>query len=174
MARPRRAQPAIGAPSPGFRHPSDRRLSHHLGYGLRQAFVVPGVRLLIGIFVAVALTWALFVAALVVLKPKGIDFTEAKRLVPDIVRLLRALAGDRDLPPGVRGRLGLLVAYLALPFDLVPDFIPVLGYADDVIVVSLVLRSVVRIAGPGAVDAHWNGTLQGLSMVHSLAGLRHR
>ncbi|HUP86907.1 MAG TPA: DUF1232 domain-containing protein [Acidimicrobiales bacterium] len=130
------------------------------------------VRLLIGIVIALALTWAVFVAALVVFKPKGIDFKEAKRLVPDLVRLLRALAADPDLPPGVRRRLGLLLAYLALPFDLIPDFIPVLGYADDVIVVALVLRSVVRAAGPHAVDVHWSGTSQGLSLVHSLAGVR--
>lgn len=130
------------------------------------------VRLLIGIVIALALTWAVFVAALVVFKPNGIDFKEAKRLVPDLVRLLRALAADSDLPPGVRRRLGLLLAYLALPFDLIPDFIPVLGYADDVIVVALVLRSVVRAAGPHAVDAHWSGTPQGLSLVRSLAGVR--
>ena len=130
------------------------------------------VRSIGGIVVALGLTWAVFVAALVIFRPKGIDLQEAKRLVPDLVRLLRALAADSDLPAGVRRRLGLLLAYLALPFDLVPDFIPVLGYADDVIVVALVLRSVVRSAGPRAVDAHWSGTSQGLSLVHSLAGLR--
>lgn len=140
---------------------------------LRQAVVVL-LRILIGVAMTLALTWAVFVAALVVLKPKGIDFNEAKRLVPDLARLLRALEGDRDLPRGVRKRLGLLLAYLALPFDLIPDFIPVLGYADDVIVVALVLRSVIRAAGPEAVDARWTGTPEGLSVVHSLAGLRHR
>ena len=134
---------------------------------------MPVLRVLVGISIALGLTWAVFLTALVVLKPKGIDFNEAKRLVPDLVRLLRALAGDRNLPPGLRRRLGLLLAYLALPFDLVPDFIPVLGYADDVIVVALVLRSVVRAAGPHAVDRHWTGTSHGLSLVHSLAGLRH-
>jgi uncharacterized membrane protein YkvA (DUF1232 family) len=131
-------------------------------------------RSLLGIVIALGLTWAVFVGALVVFKPRGIDFEEAQRVVPDLVRLLRALAGDQDLPPGVRRRLGLLMTYLALPFDLVPDFIPVLGYADDVIVVALVLRSVVRAAGPQAVDAHWTGTSQGLSLVHSLAGVRPR
>ena len=55
-------------------------------------------------------------------------------------------------------RLWLLLGYLALPIDLVPDFIPVLGYADDAIVVALVLRSVVRRAGPDAIERHWPGT----------------
>jgi len=55
------------------------------------------LRILIGLAVTLALTWAVFVAALVVLKPNGIDLNEAKRLVPDLARLLRALAGDRAL-----------------------------------------------------------------------------
>lgn len=67
--------------------------------------------------------------------------------------------------------LWLLVAYLALPIDLVPDFIPVLGYADDAIVVALVLRSVVRGAGPQALERHWPGTQDGLAAVRRLAGL---
>ncbi len=66
---------------------------------------MPVVRLLIGIVVVLGLTWVLFMAALILFKPKGINFAEAKRLVPHIVRLLRALAGDRDLPPSVRRRL---------------------------------------------------------------------
>ena len=54
------------------------------------------------------------------------------------------------------------MAYLALPIDLMPDFIPVLGYADDVVITALVLRSVVRRAGPDAVIRHWPGTDAGL------------
>jgi hypothetical protein len=50
------------------------------------------------------------------------------------------------------------MVYLAIPIDLVPDFVPVLGYADDAIIVTLVLRSVVRRAGLGAVRHHWPGT----------------
>jgi uncharacterized membrane protein YkvA (DUF1232 family) len=97
---------------------------------------------------------------------------EAIRLLPDVVRLLRRLAADRTLPRGVRIRLALLLGYLALPVDLVPDFIPVLGYADDAIVVVLALRSVVRHAGPEALARHWPGTPGGLRAVRRLAGLR--
>lgn len=74
-------------------------------------------------------------------------------------------------PPGVRWRLWLLLGYLLLPIDLVPDFLPVIGYADDVVVLALVLRSVVRRAGPQALERHWPGTPAGLALVRRLAGL---
>ena len=62
---------------------------------------------------------------------------EGMRLLPDVIRLLRRLAADRSVPRGVRIRLGLLLAYLLMPIDLVPDFIPVIGYADDAIIVAI-------------------------------------
>lgn len=52
-----------------------------------------------------------------------------------------------------------------------PDFIPVVGYADDAVVVVLALRSVVRAAGPEALDRHWPGTTDGLTTLKRLAGL---
>lgn len=125
----------------------------------------------VGIVVGLAAAWMVFIGVLLVFRPRGINLSEAKRLVPDIARLLRALAGDPSLSRGVRRRLGLLLAYLAMPFDLVPDFIPVLGYADDVVVVALVLRSVVRRAGFEAVERHWPGTPAGLALVRSLSGI---
>ena len=72
----------------------------------------------------------------------------------------------------MRWRLGALIAYLAMPVDLVPDFLPVVGYADDALVVAFALRSVVRAAGPEAIDRHWTGTPQGLLAVRRLAGVR--
>ncbi len=96
---------------------------------------------------------------------------ETLRLLPDVIRLLRRLATDPALPRGVRVRLWLLLGYLLLPFDLIPDFIPVLGYADDALVVALVLRSVTRRAGADALARHWPGTPAGLRTVQRLAGL---
>jgi uncharacterized membrane protein YkvA (DUF1232 family) len=62
----------------------------------------------------------------------------------------------------------LLLGYLALPFDLIPDFVPVLGYADDAIIVALVLRSATRSAGPDALAKHWPGTPEGLAALKRL------
>ena len=103
--------------------------------------------------------------------PEVVTMREALRLLPDVLRLVKRLAADRTLPRSVRFRLFVLVAYLAVPFDLIPDFIPVLGYADDALAVALVLRSVVRKAGPDALDRHWPGTAQGLLLVKRLVGV---
>jgi uncharacterized membrane protein YkvA (DUF1232 family) len=102
--------------------------------------------------------------------PETIRLGDALRLLPDLVRLLRRLAADPSLPHGVRLRLFLLLAYLAAPIDLVPDVVPILGYADDVLIVALVLRSVVRRAGSEAVRRHWPGTPDGLQVLLQLSG----
>src|SRR5215468_8886691 len=100
-------------------------------------------RTLIGIAAALVVAWVALAIALLVAKPRGVRLSEAVRLLPDLLRLLRRLATDPAMPRSVRIRLILLLAYLALPIDIIPDFIPVLGYADDAIIVALVLRSTV-------------------------------
>ncbi|QFZ19194.1 YkvA family protein [Saccharothrix syringae] len=127
--------------------------------------------LALGLAAALLAAWLVLLLALVVARPRGNLLREALRLLPDVLRLVRRLAADRTLPRGVRVRLGLLLAYLALPVDLIPDFIPVLGYADDAIIVTAVLRSVVRRAGLDAVRAHWPGTEDGFAAVVRLTGL---
>ena len=119
---------------------------------------------------SLVLLWLVMLALLWRAKPDEVTLRDAVRLVPDLLRLLKRLAGDKTLPRGVRVRLWLLIGYLAMPIDLVPDFIPVLGYADDVMVVAIVLRSVVRAAGPEALDRHWPGTPEGLRVVRMLCG----
>lgn len=118
---------------------------------------------LIGVVAGLLLCWAGLVGVLWLSRPDELRLRELLRLLPDTLRLVRRLAGDSSLPTGVRVRLWLLLAYLASPIDLVPDVIPVLGYADDAVVVALVLRSVVRRAGPDAVSRHWPGTPEGLA-----------
>lgn len=71
----------------------------------------------------------------------------------------------------MRVRLWLLFAYLAMPFDIVPNFIPVVGYADGAIIVCGVLRSVLRRAGAEAVRRHWPGTEDGLAALWAVARL---
>jgi uncharacterized membrane protein YkvA (DUF1232 family) len=129
---------------------------------------------LLGLLAGLAVAYAALVVVLLVSArrhPEALGLRAVLRLLPDLLRLLRSLATDRDVPRGVRVRLVLLLAYLACPIDLVPDVVPVLGYADDVLVVALVLRSVVRRAGADALRRHWSGTEEGLAAVERLAGL---
>lgn len=124
----------------------------------------------LGVVGGVLLLWLALIAALWFTRPDELRLRDLVRLLPDVIRLLRRLAADATLPRGVRVRLWLLLGYLAMPIDLVPDVIPVIGYADDAIVVALVLRSVVRRAGPDAVVRHWPGTPDGLVALQRLTG----
>ena len=128
--------------------------------------------LVVSIGVGFALGYLALLAALLVARPKGNLLAEAMRLLPDLLRLLRRLAADGNVPRAARVRLGLLLGYLAIPFDLVPDFVPVLGYADDAIIVSLLLRSVARRAGAPLVRRHWPGTDDGLAALARLTGMQ--
>lgn len=131
----------------------------------------------VAIGIAIALAGALLVAWLALVlyvwvrRPEEGTVAVALRLLPDTIRLLRALAADALVGRSVRLRLLLVFAYLAFPIDLVPDFIPVIGYADDVVIVAAVLRSVVRRAGPEAVRRNWPGTREGLVALWRLARL---
>lgn len=127
--------------------------------------------LLVSVGAALVLLWVVLVAFLL-RSGRGLgELAEAARLLPDLLRLVSRLARDDSLPRGVRVRLWLLLGYLASPLDLIPDFIPVVGYADDAVIVAIALRSVVRRAGPEPLERHWPGTSRGLSVVRRLAGL---
>jgi uncharacterized membrane protein YkvA (DUF1232 family) len=123
---------------------------------------------LLGVLAGLVLLWLMLVLALWLAKPDETRVKELLRLLPDVLRLVARLARDESLPRGVRWRLWLLLGYLALPIDLIPDFVPVLGYADDAVVVALVLRSVIRKAGHDAIVRHWPGTPAGLASLDRL------
>jgi uncharacterized membrane protein YkvA (DUF1232 family) len=135
---------------------------------------VEWVRLVGAVVGGLLVLWLLLLGLLWRARPDELTARGALRLLPDVVRLVRRLAADRSLPRGVRIRLWLLLGYLLSPIDLVPDMIPVLGYADDVVVVAWALRSVVRRAGAGALARHWPGEPAGLAAVTRLAGVGAR
>jgi uncharacterized membrane protein YkvA (DUF1232 family) len=127
--------------------------------------------LLIAAAIGLLASWIALIVTLAIIRPRGSSLGESVRLLPDLLRLVRRLAADRSLPRGVRIQLGLLLIYLASPFDLIPDFVPVLGWADDAIIVTAVLRSVVRRVGLLAIREHWPGTDDGLAALGRLTGL---
>jgi len=116
----------------------------------------------------VLVAWAAGVALLVASERRS-DARALVRFIPDCLQLFRLLLSDKRIP---RSRKILLVAalgYLALPFDLVPDFIPFAGQLDDVIVIGLVLRAVLRSAEPGLLREHWPGPPQSVAMLERVA-----
>lgn len=138
--------------------------------------------ILISVAATLLAAWLLLVTALIVGRAKGVPATEGLRVLPDVLRLLRRLAADPALPRPVRARAWIALAWLLSPIDLIPEFLPVIGPADDIIVVTILLRSMIRRAGPEAVQRHWSGTPQGLAVLARLcklpilppAALQHR
>lgn len=94
---------------------------------------------------------------------------ELAELLPDCVGLFRRLATDPRVPRRAKLVLVLLAAYLASPLDLIPDFVPVVGLADDAILAALAAAYLVRSAGRDVVEAHWSGSDAGLRVVLALA-----
>ncbi len=127
--------------------------------------------LLIALASGLLVAWLALIVVLLIARPRGGVLREALRILPDLLRLLPRLAADRALPHRVRVGLTVLLAYLASPIDLIPDFIPVLGYADDAVVVAVALRWVVRRAGVEAVRRNWPGTEDGFAVLCRITGL---
>jgi uncharacterized membrane protein YkvA (DUF1232 family) len=118
---------------------------------------------------ALVLVYAGAVGTLVVIGRK-MEARALARFVPDCLVLFRRLLSDPRVSRGRKLLLVALVAYLVMPFDLIPDFIPVAGQLDDAILVALVLRTVLRAAGADLVREHWPGPEASLDTVLRLAG----
>jgi len=122
----------------------------------------------IGLAVALALYFASALALLVL--GRRTDARAWAGLVPDCVILVARLMRDSRVPRSHKLLLAALVGYLSLPFDLVPDFIPVIGALDDAIIIAIVLRMLFRRSGPALVRQHWPGPQRSLDVMLRLAG----
>jgi uncharacterized membrane protein YkvA (DUF1232 family) len=122
--------------------------------------------LIVGLGVTFAV-YALAVLALVALGRRS-DARALAGFIPDCLVFVKRLLGDQRVPRRRKLLLGALVGYLAMPVDLVPDFIPVAGQLDDAILVALVLRAVLRSGGEELLDEHWGGPARSLELVRRL------
>jgi uncharacterized membrane protein YkvA (DUF1232 family) len=152
------------------------RVTHarHTLWSSQNERVTDGWAIAIGVAGGLVLLWAaLLVALWLQVRRAGgtADWREAVRLVPDVIRLLRRLVADRTVPRTVRWSLIALLAYLLSPIDLVPDFVPLLGYADDAIAVAFVLRFAIARAGVERIEQHWPGTPTGLAGLLRVVGV---
>ncbi len=129
------------------------------------------MRELLIVLAVVLLVWVVALGVLLLVGRK----IAAKRLltlVPNLVSLFRGLLGDDRVPLASKVLLGAGLVWIVSPIDLVPEFIPVLGPFDDAIVGALVLRHVVRRAGPSVVAEHWRGDDATLAVLLRVAGVR--
>lgn len=78
-------------------------------------------------------------------------------LLPDLFAMLVRLMGDPRVPAGAKVRLGIAIAYVISPIDLVPDFLPLVGVGDDLALLILALADLVEEAPPEALREHWSG-----------------
>jgi uncharacterized membrane protein YkvA (DUF1232 family) len=123
--------------------------------------------LFVGLGVCVLLYALLVIALLIAGRPESARALAG--FIPDCVVLCGRLLRDPRVPRRKKALLVGLAGYLALPFDLVPDFIPLAGQLDDVMIVALVLRSFVRGGGEPIVREHWPGPENSLAIVLRLA-----
>ena len=122
-------------------------------------------RWVVGVAVGLLLVWAAFVGLLWILKPTDTRLSDLVRVVPDVLRLVRLLIGDRTAPMGARVAVVGLLAWLLNPIDIIPEFIPILGPLDDVVVAVLVLRYVRNRLGEEGFRRRWPGTDDGYSLL---------
>lgn len=125
----------------------------------------------LGVVISLAAIWLLLAIVLLVKRPDRATIAAASKLPGDLVRLSRNLLRDGDLPRGARIRLWILLVYLLSPIDLVPDFVPLIGYADDVVVTTFLLRGTARAIGQEAIEDAWSGSEANLDVVLRLCGL---
>jgi len=126
--------------------------------------------ILVGVLSGLALVWVLFVLLVWVLRPRDARLRDLVRIVPDVLRLVRHLLADTAVPGRVRVALAVLLVWLVSPIDLIPDFIPVLGPVDDVVVAVLVLRYVRRQLGEPELRRRWSGTPEGFRLLTAVLG----
>jgi uncharacterized membrane protein YkvA (DUF1232 family) len=132
----------------------------------------PWYWLLVSVGVALAV-YAAFVLTLIIAGRNGAARAVA-RFVPDCIVLFRRLLADPRVPRRKKLILAALIPYLVVPFDLVPDFIPIAGYLDDAVIVALVLRYVLRGSDRELIETHWPGPQESLTLILRFAGYKPR
>ena len=120
-------------------------------------------------FAVLAAVWLALVGGLFLVGRRE-DARALATFIPDCIVLVSRLLRDERVPRRRKLLLIGLVGYLALPFDLIPDFIPVAGHLDDAVVVALALRIFLRGGGPELVREHWPGPDSSLAIVLRLSG----
>lgn len=107
-----------------------------------------------------------------ILAGRRVAAKELATLIPNLVLLFKDLVKDERVPRSSKWLLGGAVLWLVSPIDLLPEFLPVLGPLDDAVVAALVLRHLVKRAGPEVVREHWRGEPATLERILRAAGVK--
>ena len=129
------------------------------------------VSILLGLASALASGWLALTVALVLVRPKGLGWRGLTAFLPNVLRLLRGMYRDPAVPRSVRVRVWIAIAYNIQPVNFIPDFVPVIGFADNIAITAWALRGAVRKAGTRAVTRHWPGTAEQFALLARVVGL---
>lgn len=129
-----------------------------------------GLDVVLEIVIGMAALWVAVLVLFWLFRPKGVAVREVLAIVPDVLRLLRSLIGDPRAPVDVRVVLVGLVAWIISPIDLIPEFIPVLGPIDDIVVAVVAMRFVRRRMGVEDLRARWSGSTDGFELLLRVIG----
>jgi uncharacterized membrane protein YkvA (DUF1232 family) len=128
----------------------------------------PGI--VVGIAISIVALWVALLVIFWFLRPKDIPIREIATVIPDAVRLIRSLITDSSAPLDVRLVLVALLAWIVSPIDLIPEFIPLLGPLDDVIVAVVAMRYVRRRVGIDDLRKRWVGSPEGFALLLRIVG----
>jgi uncharacterized membrane protein YkvA (DUF1232 family) len=96
---------------------------------------------------------------------------DAVLMIPNLVKLVGRLLTDPRVPRRAKVVLGFAAAYVASPIDLIPEFIPVIGWADDLLILIYALDSLIERAGKDVVEEHWDGPGDLLGLIRDVMGM---
>ena len=99
------------------------------------------------------------------------QFRKLAMILPNLAKLLVRLARDPRVPVRAKVLAAAAAAYAISPIDLVPDFIPLIGRSDDLVVVALALDHLIEEAGVAVVREHWDGPDEVLSLIVDVVGM---
>lgn len=137
-----------------------------LGLAIPAGISPAGFAALIG--AAVLAAYAILIAGLLI-AGRRTDARAWAGFIPDCVVLVKRLLTDPRVPRRRKAVLAALAAYLAMPIDLIPDFLPVIGLLDDALIASLAFRYALRSGGRELLAEHWPGPPGSLAVVERLA-----
>lgn len=126
------------------------------------------VALFVGLGISIAVSAAMLLVLAILTNRRIGNLFELGQMLPATLGLLARLARDVEVPRRVRWRLGFAFAYNVQPFvNVIPDFVPVLGFMDNVVVTGWALRSALRLSDPEAVARNWKGNPAGLGTLYA-------